>query len=361
MGAGTGWRRGATVFATAALLAAGLVACGDDDGGAEGGAQGKDASSVKLAMITASTTQNPFQQMAAGAEEAAKQAGVDLTSQAPNGIDPTAEVQMFQAATRTAKDGVGYETVAPDVFTAPAKRAVDDGIPLVSVDAAPLPGSGVTAFVGNDNVELGRSVAREIIKDIPEDAKGEVVVGNNIPALPLLQARVAGMIEVLKAERPNVKIVGPVNSGAEPADNYNRWSALVKAHPDALAYLEPGAQGAVSFKQISQQTGKHYLMGGCDVDPTALQAVKDGDVRVLGDPHHWVKGYLAIKLLADHAIDGKALPEGWWNSGSGVVTPDNIDEVMAREKDNASKYAFFEDEIKDQLANPPVKPIDQAK
>lgn len=343
-----------------AMLAAvlGSIACGSDD---DGGSGGKEAGDVKLAMITASTTQNPFQQMADGAKGAAKKLGVDLTERAPNGIDPSAEVQMFEAATRTAEDGVAYETVAPDVFTNPTKQASDSGVPLVSVDTAPLPGSGVDALVANDNVELGRAVAKEIITEIPRSAKGEIVIANNIPGLPLLRARIAGMTEVIKAERPDIKIVGPLNSGSEPADNYNRWSAIVKAHPNALAYMEPGAQGAVSFRQISQQTGKRYLMGGCDVDPTALQAVKAGDVRVLGDPYHWLKGYIAITLLANRAIDDNALPKGWWDSGSGLVTPKNVDEVIAREKDTDSRLQFFKDIAQKQLDSPPIKPISQAK
>jgi len=118
-------------------------------------------------------------------------------------------------------------------------------------------------------------------------------MGNDIPGLPLLDARVKGMTDVIKAQRPNVTIVGPLNVGAEPTDNYNHWNALVKAHPSALAFMEPGDQGAVSFRQITQQTGQHYLVGGCDVDPTALLAVQEGSVGVLGDPWHFMKGYVA--------------------------------------------------------------------
>jgi len=285
---------------------------------------------------------------------------VSLQELAPNGIDPAQEVQQFQAAAQTSQDGIAYMTTAPDVFTHPTKLATDQGVPVVAMDAAPFSGSGVTTLVANDNVALGASVATEIIKKIPQNATGEVVVGNNIPGLPLLDARVKGMIDTIKAERPNVTIVGPLNVGAEPADNYNHWNALVKAHPDALAYLEPGDQGAVSFRQISAQTGKHYLMGGCDVDPTALLAVKEGDVEALGDPWHFMKGYIATSLLARHAIDKKALPQGWWNSGAGLVTKSNVDRVIAREKSNTARAAFFQNEINQQLASPPIKPVSAA-
>jgi len=170
------------------------------------------------------------------------------------------------------------------------------------------------------------------------------------------------MKQVLQKERPNLKILGPFNVGAEPTENYNHWNALVKAHPNAVAYLAPGDQDAVSFNRISKTNGKKYLVGACDVDPIALQAVKNGNVYALGDPQHWLKGYIAIALLSQHAKDGKEIPKGWWNPGSGIVDSSNVDQIIARQKDNNSRYDFYKDTVNKQLANPSayIKPIDQA-
>jgi ABC-type sugar transport system substrate-binding protein len=346
-------------FAAALSASTALAACGGS-GSTGGSGSSTNHSDIKLATVTASTTQNAFQEMANGSKAAAQKYGVSLSELAPNGIDPAQEVQEFQAAAQTSQDGIAYMTTAPDVFSHPTKQATDQGVPVVAMDAAPLPGSGVTTLVGNDNVALGEAVATELIKKISQNATGEIVIGNDIPGLPLLDARVKGMINVIKAKRPNVTIVGPLNVGAEPADNYNHWNALVKAHPDALAYMEPGDQGAVSFKQITAQTGKTYLVGGCDVDPTALQAVKEGSVAVLGDPWHFMKGYIATTLLARHAIDKKAVPQGWWNSGAGIVVSSNVDQVIAREQNNTARAAFFQKEIQQQMANPPVKAMSDA-
>jgi ribose transport system substrate-binding protein len=169
------------------------------------------------------------------------------------------------------------------------------------------------------------------------------------------------MKQVLEKERPQLKILGPFNVGTEPTDNYNHWNDLVKAHPHAVAYMEPGDQGAVSFARISKQSGKHYLVGACDVDPAALQAVKDGYVYALGDPQHFLKGYVAISLLADNA-NGKKLPEGWFNPGSGIVTQANVDKVIAREQNNDTRTAFYKPILDKELANPSayIKPLDQA-
>jgi ABC-type sugar transport system substrate-binding protein len=350
----------------ALVLAVALSACGSDNkssSGTSGASTAKASKDVNLGMVVATSTQNAMQEMAFGAGAAADGTpGVHLKQAAPNGINGPEEVKLFQAVTQTAKDGIAVMTTTPDLFVRPFSTAVDRDIPMVAVDAAPLPSSKVTTFVGNSNTDLGKSVAEVIIKKIPADKTGEVVLGNDIPGLPLLDARLAGMKQVIQKERPNLKIVGPFNVGAEPTENYNHWNDLVKAHPNAVAYLAPGDQDAVSFARISKSNNKKYLVGACDVDPAALNAVKDGYVEVLGDPWHFMKGYIAMSLLAKNAQQGQALPEGWFNPGSGIVTAANVDEIFTREKNNDARVAFFKKEIDKQLGDPTayIKPMDQA-
>ena len=87
--------------------------------------------------------------------------------------------------------------------------------------------------------------------------------------------------------------------------------------------------------------------------------MKEGSVTVLGDPDHFMKGYIATYLLVQHAINKKPLPTGWWNSGAGLVTPSSVDQVIAREKSNTTRQAFFQNQIDQQIANPPIKPISE--
>jgi ABC-type sugar transport system substrate-binding protein len=366
-------RRSPRTVLSAGLLVVAIVlavaACGGSSGGgsssgsSSGGGQTKSAKDVTLAMITATTTQNAFQEMAFGAKAAAGVEGIKLNSAAPNGINGPQEVQMFQSAMQTSKDGIATMTTTPDLFVRPFAQGVARGIPQVSVDTPPPPGSNVTTFVGNDNVALGASLANTMLKKIPADAKGEIVLGNPIPGLPVLDQRVAGMKQVLQQQRPNIKLVGPLNTGPEPTQNFNAWSGIVKAHPNAIAFMDPGDQAAVSLARIQQQTGKKLLVGGADVDPIALQAVKDGRVYALADPEHWLKGYMAIALLARHARDGKPLPKGWWNPGGSVITSQNIDQILARQKSNATRTAFYKALVAKELANPSqyLKPLPTGK
>jgi ABC-type sugar transport system substrate-binding protein len=346
------------------VLAVAVAACGGDDNGGGGGGGGgsaakKDAKDVKLAMITATTTQNAFQEMALGAKAAGQAEGISLNSAAPNGINGPQEVAMFQSAMQTSKDGIATMTTTPDLFVRPFSRAVAAGIPQVSVDTPPPKGSNVTTFVGNDNVELGAMLATAMLDKIPENAKGEIVLGNPIPGLPVLDLRVQGMKQVLQKERPNIKLLGPFNTGPEPTQNYQAWQGIVKAHPNAIAYIDPGDQAVVSLARIEKQTGKNLLVGGADVDPAALEAIKDGRAYALADPEHWLKGYIAIALLARQARDGTKMPQGWWNPGGAIITAKNVDEIIARQKDAATRTAWYKANVDKQLANQGqyVKPL----
>src|SRR5882762_10099103 len=124
----------ALVGAAALLLALVISACGSSSsssssggstgGGSEEGGSTTSGSDVHIAVVTASTTQNAFQEMAWGAEAAAEHEGVEISSSAPNGVNPTQEVSLFQAATQTAKDGVTIMTTAPENFVRPYQQAV---------------------------------------------------------------------------------------------------------------------------------------------------------------------------------------------------------------------------------------------
>jgi ribose transport system substrate-binding protein len=314
---------------------------------------------VNLALVTASTTQNVFQEITYGGEAAAAKQGVNLSVSAPNGVNPPAELNMFQAATQTSKDGIALDTTAPELFIRGDKEAVEEGIPIITADAPPPEGSGVETFVGNSNTSVGEAVAEELIKKIPKNESGEVVFGNDIPGLVLLEQRIEGMENVLKEERPNLKLAGPFNVGSEPTENYNNWSNVVKAHPSAVAYMAPGDQDGVSLYRIEKQTGTHYLVAACDVDPIALEALAQGYVDVLGDPYHFLKGYIAVSLLAEHAKSGKEIPQGWWNPGSGIVTKENVAEIQKRESSTKARQEFFEPIGEEELKDPSkyVKPL----
>jgi ribose transport system substrate-binding protein len=350
----------------AALLFAAAACSGStssSSSSAAGGGGGSCATAhkrLKLAFVYASTTQNPFQEMALGAKEAADEDGnVSLTESAPNGINGPQEVALFEAAARNSTDGVAYMTTTPDLFVRPLNSAVDAGVPVIAVDAVPPKGAKVTTAVANSNEKLGELLGDAFVKANP-DPNGEVVLGNDIPSLPLLVQRMNGVIKVIKEKLPNVKISGPYDSKSEPTENYNAWKALVQAHPDAEAFIGVGGQDGVSLPLIEKQTGRKFFIGSADLPPEAIQAVKDGRIFALSSPEHWMKGYIALHLLIEAKRTCTAIPQGWWDSGNLLVDKSNIDDIIARQQTPQSRAAWFKKVIAEQLAAKPLRPLAEA-
>lgn len=340
----------AAAAVTVVLAVAGCTAGGEADGGDEAA-----AGSIHLGIAYWDTRTYAFQLMLKGAEAAAaNDPAIDLTSAAPDAGDPSKLLPLFQAMSQTQTDGIVLQALAADPFFRPVEQVTSAGTPVVSIDAPPPADAGVDLFITNDNVELGRMLAREILESIPEDATGDIVIGTNGPAVPPLVARVEGMIEVINAERSGVTVVGPISTfgaSGSPQENYNAWDGIWRQYPDALAYLAPGAQDAVSLGLVQQRNDVEFLAGGMDLEPGSLEALADGYIQALVSPEHWLKGYIATVVLANHAKNGTDIPVGVWDTGGLLVTADNIDEIIARQESDESMREALGPVGDEQIAN----------
>lgn len=330
-----------------------LAGCGSSGSGSSSSTQSATAKAknVKIAFIYDTTIENFAQEMALGAAAAAKQTGISLTNVAPATPVGSQQVSEFESATQTSKDGIALATLFPDLFVRPLNQAQQASIPLIAVDTPPPAGTKVGLFIGNDNGQLGVALANALLPKIPANAKGVIMIGTDTPGLPVLTARNQGFQQTVHKARPGITFVN-FDSTQQPSTNLSAWQSAVNSHPNAIAYVGPGSQDAASMAQIEKHSGKHYLVGADDLDPTALAGVANGEVTALVSPEHWLKGYIAVDLLAQHALTGKALPTGWWNPGFLVVNSANIAAIQARQATAASRLAWFKKEVTSELANP---------
>ncbi len=272
-------------------------------------------------------------------------------------------MQLFQNLVTTQKDGVILMNLNPPLFTRPAADAIAAGVPVVALDIAPIPGSGITFFVGNDNYDLGAQMASELVKKVGADVKGEVIVGVPNPAAPALASRAQGIKETLNKLAPGITVLGPYETYSEPTKNYDAWSAQVHAHPNAVAFLGVGDADSYDLAKLKQEQNGTWQTAGFDVDGKTLQAVKQGLNFMTMDPEHYLKGYIAEAVLADSVRSKKALPAGWFLTPGMVVTSANVDEVIKRESDAASAYAWYKPQIDKLLGDVQsnMKPMDQVR
>ena len=345
---------------SAALGALVLLAAAGCGSGGSGGSGGR----LKMGISVANISLNFAHEMVLGAQSAASHAGkVDFKAVGPPNTDGPAEVQLFQNLTAVAKDGIVLENLDPSIFTRPAARAVDQGIPIVALDTSPTDGSKVNFYVGNDNYALGELMAKEALKRLGANPKGQIVIGVPNPGTPVLDNRAKGISDTFKKEAPGVKVLGPFQTYSDPGQNYSSWSAQVNAHPDALAFLGVGDADSYNLAKIKKAEHGKWLTAGFDVDPKTLQAIKDGTNFAGVDPEHFLKGYLASAILIKYVREGKKPPQGWFKTPGMVLDSGNIDEVIAREKSPQAAYAWYKPQIDRLLANITgnIRPLSDAR
>ena len=213
---------------------------------------------------------------------------------------------------------------------------------MVALDTSPTPGSKIELYVGNDNYELGQTLAAEALKKMGANPNGEVVVGVPNPGVPVLDSRAKGIADLFKEKAPGVKVLGPFQTYSDPSQNFGAWQSLVNAHPGALAYLGVGDADSYDLAKIKKQQNGKYLVAGFDVDAKTLEYVKEGVLFCTLDPEHFLKGYISMQLLID-SNRGKDLPKGWFKTTGLVVDQSNIDEIITRQKSPEDAYDFYED------------------
>jgi ribose transport system substrate-binding protein len=337
-----------TALGAAIAIAAALGACAPSDGDNEPG---------RIALMVATSRLDVAIELADGFRAGVQDiGGIDPLVVGPPIVDGPRQLQLFQQLTHDAPAGISVFTLSPDLLAPPLAAAAADGIPLIAVDNRPPRSSNVTLFVGNDDYRLGVMLADEVIAGLPEDASGTIVLGDN----PQADRRARGIRDELGRRRPRLSVVGPLATEPDVAANLAAWTTLVRAHPTAVAFLGTGQADGWSLASLRRSTGGRWLAGGFDLDPRALQAVKDGDL-VLVSPEHFVKGAIAGRLQAKHAKDGRPLPSGWIYAPGLVVNAGNVDIVMARQASLPAKLAYFAPVVENILGDPSyLRPLEQA-
>lgn len=312
--------------------------------------QQKSPANPKVAMVITDSKLDFAKEMGDGFAAGSRAAGgVDarVVSLDIRGGPP--QEARFAQLTKTAHDGIAVETLAPELFAKPLDAAAAAGVPLIAVDAPPVPGSKVALYVGNDNYRLGATLADEAATRLPPNATGTVVLGSPKPGLAPLDLRVKGMRDELAKRLPRVRVLGAFDVQQDESANEAAWQHLVTANPAALAFLGSGAADAFNLAAIRKRTGGRWLAGAFDIEPQSLAAVADGQLFALMSPEHFLNGAIAGELLAQDAKGDSAMPQGWFATPGLAITSANIGEITRRQASGAAREAWFRPKIASML------------
>ena len=284
----------------------------------------KPAKAYKIAVVLKNFT-NPFwltHQKAA--DQAGKDLGVAITVLAPTKPDNVEEqIRILEDLISKKVDAVVVAPANTQAIAAGVQKLNAAKIPVV-YDNTRGSGGDFVAYIGADNVLVGRTMAEEMVRRM--GGKGKLLVLEGMPGQQTADDRLKGVKEVL-AKSPGIAVISQtgkwtLDEGRNVTENtLQRW-------PDLNSVLCIGGEmalGAVEAVKAADKEGK-ITISSMDVYPAQVAAVKAGKVHYTISQAPQDQAYWSV-VAAIRSLNGEKVPQE-------IRTP-----VVVVTKENVDKYA----------------------
>ncbi|HYN91458.1 MAG TPA: sugar ABC transporter substrate-binding protein [Thermoleophilaceae bacterium] len=286
-------------YVLAALLVLGMsvfvAACGgdDDDSGSSKKkddvalTQGRD---LTIAVITHGEGDSFWSVAKKGAEQAGKDMGVEVKySESAN--DPQKQAQLIDSAVTEKVDGIATSLPNPDALSDPLKKAVEAGIPVITLNsgAGDYAALGAITHVGQDEAIAGEAAGKRLAD---EGGKKMICVvheqGNTG-----LEERCAGAKEGFGGEVENLQVKGVADVATTLTEIQSKLQAddaidsILTLNPDIAMAARDAVQGASSDAKLAT----------FDLSGDVVKAIKADEILFAIDQQQYLQGYLPVVFL----------------------------------------------------------------
>jgi simple sugar transport system substrate-binding protein len=299
-----------TLFSVLALV---LVACG---GAAQPTAEKKAPEAAKPAEKAPAAAEKPEQPQVAqaglvfgmavhanpaedafwgvvekGARDAAATYGVQLKSGGSG--DPSEQAQLVENFVADKVDGLIVSLANPDALKDAVKKAVDAGIPVITINSGvdvykelgALTHVGQTEFVAGQGAgeKFNAAGAKKVLCVLHEEGN----IG--------LEQRCDGLKDTFKGdvERFNVATTGVRDVAGTVAAIQNKL--IADSSIDAILTLNPII--AIAARDAINAAGTGQKLATFDLSPDVLAAIDNGEVLFAIDQQQYLQGYLPVVFL----------------------------------------------------------------
>jgi ribose transport system substrate-binding protein len=229
------------------------------------------------------TLNNPFFiDLKNGAEETAKERGIELLIQASDrDIDVDKQMQIVENFIQRRVDAIcitpnGAREIVPAIV-----KATQAGIPVFVVDSRVdentlhEAGGSIVSFAGSDNAEGGRLAGEYIIQRLA--GKGRVAIIEGAMGHETGDSRLHGFHEAVDKER-GIVIISSQSAAFDRSQGYSVFQNVLQAHPDVQAVFacnDMMALGAIEAIAAVGKTGRIIVVGFDAIDE-ARDAIRKG-------------------------------------------------------------------------------------
>ncbi len=336
------------VMAGAAVVAALLTASGCNRGTQPSAAADADKATPKPSFAFITNGVADFWRYAeAGAKQAGKDLGVDVTVIMPNSM--TDQTRKIEDLLTRGTDGIAISAIDPTNQVEILNKAAAETI-LISHDSD-APHTNRQVYIGMDNYDAGLMCGQTLRKAMPDG--GEVMIYIGRMDQDNSKRRRQGFIDGLLNRQPDPSRHDDINNEIKSddgkftilgtmTDQFDRPKA--KANVEDTLTRQPDIAGMVGLFEYNpplmlealDRMGKlgQVKVMGFDENPATLQGIKDRTVvaTVVQNPYQY--GYKSIEVLNElHKGNKSVIPEDKFiNIPARVIDSSNVDKFWQEAK-----------------------------
>ncbi len=253
-----------------------------------------------------------------GAKDAAAAMGVELKS--GGSLDPAEQAQLIETYISDGVDGIIVSLANPDAMKDSVKKAVDAGIPVITVNSGvdvykelgAMTHVGQTEFVAGQGAgeQFNAAGAKKVLCVLHEEGN----IG--------LEERCDGLADTFggEVERFNVATTGVRDIAGTLASIQDKL--IADSNIDGILALNPNI--AIAAMDAIDAAGGGQQLATFDLSPDVLEALEAGKMLFAVDQQQYLQGYLPVVFLTLYNTNlntvGGGLPV---LTGPGIVTADN--------------------------------------
>jgi ribose transport system substrate-binding protein len=285
-----------------------------------------------IALIPGLTTDAFYITMHKGAEAAAKALGVNLVFQGAADFNPVTQVPVLNAIIGRKPDAILIAPTDKVQLVESLKKAVDAGIPVLTVDTFIGDGHYQTgngdadfplSYIASDNILGGEIAARALAKAIGD--KGKVYVSNVNPGISTTDQREEGFKNEMK-KHPNITVLETQFNADDANKAAAQFQSVYARNPDLTGVFGANlfsAMGAANGAKQGGVTGKVKVVA-FDAPTSIVGEIKSGNVDIAIAQHPAEIGYFGVVAAYAH-LTGQSIPT-LIGTGFTVIDKANVDD-----------------------------------
>jgi simple sugar transport system substrate-binding protein len=247
-------------------------------------------SNLKFAMVTHSDEGSFWSVVKKGAQQAAKDEGVQLIW-SPSNNDPQKQAQLIAAAISQKVDGLAVSVPNYDAIKGELQKAKQAGIPIITLNSGvdQFKQIGAITHVGQTETIAGKAAGEKLKAAGIKKVLCVIHEQDNIG----LQQRCQGVKQGFGSNVENINVKGTADIATTQTEIKSKLQAdksidgVIALNPDIAAATVTAVKGASSNAKVAT----------FDLSPAVIKDIKAGDVMFAVDQQQYLQGYLPIVFL----------------------------------------------------------------